>query len=143
MPYTKFSVSMPEDLTAEIDARGDERSGVLHRMLGRYLQALTEARRTLREKLSDNEMGLILDMMNGVANFDAWSPSYLHHEIADGIGLEKMDKKWHIEDGAALVKKLAALSYIENVTVVDMCERWWQRVANGESRIKPAEAWRS
>lgn len=130
-PYAKLSISLPAAMVAELDARDDERSGIIARIIGRYVQALSETRRTLRQALGAAEIGLIMDVLNGTASVEAWSPSYLPQEISDSLA-DGMAEKWTV-DGQALVTKLAAMTYVEKLALVDAAERFWHQVGAGEN----------
>ena len=130
MPYEKFNISMPEEITNEIASRGDNRSGVITLSLERYFAILETSRRALAEKFDKRECGLILDVMNGIIHVDTISISLVYAEIEDSLS-DGLDKKWKV-DSKELVKKLRALNYAENAALVDAVERWWNRVGNGE-----------
>ena len=138
MPVSKFSVSLSPDATKQIESRPGDRSSVITQCLERYYNALAYSRRKLSDLLSVGEISAVLDALNGVAMLDAWSPAYIQQELADGIELNGLDAKWKIE-GKALVKKLAALDYIDKCALADAAERWWGRVGDGENP-KPDEA---
>jgi hypothetical protein len=130
MPHDKFNISMPQGITNEIANRGENRSQTITRSLERYFAILESSRRALAEKFNKRECGLILDAMNGIIHADTISISLVYAEIEDSLG-DGLDKKWGV-DGKALVKKLRALNYTENATLVDAVERWWNRVGSGE-----------
>ena len=138
MPVTKLSISLPPDLVAALDERGDERSGTLARHVARYLAILDGSRRRLAGLLSDSEIGLILDVLNGTRFADTISITMVHAEVEDSLE-DGYAEKWEC-DGPALVTKLRALSYADSAALVDAVERWWNRVAAGESKLKPGEA---
>jgi hypothetical protein len=143
MPADKFPISLQPELTAEIELRnaGENRSGTISKMLSRYLYVLAVARRRLREQFSEGEISLILDALNGTGFFDEHALIFIDAEISDAISLNHLDQKWKV-DGPALVRKLAALSYTDKLTLVDAAERWWNRVGKGEQNLAPMEALR-
>lgn len=130
-PYSKLSISLPAAMVAELDARDDERSGIISRIIGRYVQALAETRRGLRLALSASEVGMIMDVLNGTASFEAWSPSYLPQEISDSLA-DGTAEKWGV-DGPALVSRLAAMTYVEKLALVDAAERFWHAVSSDQN----------
>ena len=130
MPYEKFNISMPEEISTKIASRGDNRSGVITLSLERYFAILETSRRALAEKFDKQECALILDALNGIMFADTISLQLVYANIEDSLA-DGLDKKWKV-DSKELVKKLRALTYAENVTLVDAAERWWSRVENGE-----------
>ena len=140
MPVTKLSISLPPDLVAELDARGDERSSTLSRTIERYLALLAASRRRLAELLTDQEVGLICDILNGTLFAEPFSVQMLDREVADSL-IDGYAEKWAV-DGPALVEKLRGLTYIDQMAMVDAVERWWERVGRGESKLSPSEALR-
>lgn len=135
MPLEKVSITLRDSALTEVDKRGERgeanRSGVISRDLERYYAALACARQSLRDKLNEAEMSAILDNLNGVWMAEPVSIRLIYANVADGIELEGLDKKWKI-DGAAMVEKLKALSFAESCALADAAERWWNRVAQGE-----------
>lgn len=132
MPVQKLSVSlMPETMTQinkRIDYEGD-RSPAINKQLDRYFSLLDRARRELRAILTDKEMGLILDALNGTGFFDTFSLYFVGMEIADAVG--DLAEKWEV-DGSVLVAKMDALTDAQKVALVDAVGVWWNRVAKGE-----------
>jgi len=138
MPVSKFSISLMPDVVASIETRGDERSTTINRCLGRYFAVLDDSRRKLAELLSDAEMGLILDVFNGTLFAEPFGIQLVDREVSDSL-VDGYAEKWKC-DGPALVKKLRGLDYVDQVALVDVVERWWNRVAAGEPKLKPSEA---
>lgn len=72
MPIPKVSITLRDQVLAEVDSRGERgeanRSAVISRDLDRYYAALGYARQSLRDNLSTAEMSAILDNLNGVPN---------------------------------------------------------------------------
>ncbi len=130
MPVSKFSISLFSDAVAEIEKREGDRSSIVNTSLERYFAILSRARRRLADLLSDQEMGLILDVLNGTLFSDTISLQLVYGEIEDSLP-DGYAEKWEV-DGPALVEKLRTLTYPENVALVDAVERWWSRVAAGE-----------
>jgi len=140
MTVEKYSISLHPDVAAAVALRGGEggRSMAINRALDRYFEILRVEQRRLTEWLSESEMGLILDVLNGSLFSEPFSIQLVDHEIADALQ-EGYAEKWEI-DGPQLVQKLIALTYAQKVALVDAVERWWNRAAAGESRLKPGEA---
>ncbi|MCB0132562.1 MAG: hypothetical protein KDD78_16990, partial [Caldilineaceae bacterium] len=88
------------------------------------LYSLFEARREMRPHFSDQECGLILDATNGTMFSEPFSISLIHAGIEDAIRYEKLGDKWGV-DGPALVEKLAGLTYIQKLALVDAINVWW------------------
>ncbi len=135
MPLDKISITLRDLVLAEIDSRGERgeanRSGVITRDLDRYYESLRRARISLRDIFSEAELSAILDNLNGVWHAEPFSISLIYANVADGIELEGLDKKWKV-DGKALIEKLRDLSFTESCALADAAERWWNRVAAGE-----------
>jgi hypothetical protein len=137
MPLQKTSVTLDPRILTEIDRRTEKfsgegnRSAVISRHLDRYFSMLARARRELRELLSDSETMLIVDVLNGVGFWDTFGVYLVAHEVADGIGLDRLDEKWQV-DGKALIAKLSNLTDAQHLALVDSVTMWWDRVAKGE-----------
>lgn len=131
MPTVKLSITLQDSLMPELDARGETRSEILSRDLLRYYEALRDARRRLRDQLSDGEVGLILDALNGCWLQDAHTVGLIWAEAEDAIRLNRADQKWSV-DGPDLVRKLRAMSYAELCALTDAAERWWHRVSDDQ-----------
>ncbi len=140
MPMQKFNISMPDHVFEQVTARGEQRSTVIGRDLDRYYEALKDTRRQLVKKFSDEEIGLILDNLNGTLMGETFGVRLIYANVEDAITYESIDAKWGV-DGDALVEKLKALTFAENATLADAAERWWNRVAAGEE-VTPADALR-
>ena len=132
----KIPLSITARLVSEIDGRGDNRSGTIGKCLDRYLAILERSRMTMADLLSDGEIGLILDVLNGT---DTISPAMVWAEVEDALP-DGYAGKWNV-DGPALVGKLKAMSYGECIALVDAVEVWWNRISHGE-QIEPREALR-
>lgn len=133
MPVSKFSISLMPDTHIEIEKRLDvetNRSGTINKSLERYFAILADARRHLRGLLSDPEMAMILDVLNGTGFFDPIALQLVYGEIEDSL-IDGYAEKWEV-DGPALVEKLRGLTYPENAALVDAVERWWTLIAKGE-----------
>ena len=124
MPVIKQTVSLPEEIVAAMGSRGDRLSTEITRNLNRYLYSLFEARREMRSQFGDQECGLILSATNGTMFSEPFSISLIHAGVEDAIRYEKLDDKWGV-DGPALVGKLAALTYIQKLALVDAVNVWW------------------
>jgi hypothetical protein len=138
MPAPKTSITLSRIAQREIDARTEKhagadgnRSATISRHLERYFSTLARARRELRQMFSDGEAMLIVDVLNGVAFWDTFGIYMVAHEVADGIALDGLDKKWGI-DKQELMTKLARLNDAQALALVDSVTMWWDRVAQGE-----------
>jgi hypothetical protein len=138
MKTQRLSITMPSHTLAQVEARqarpGEERStdrsAVIAKSLDRYFYALSAARRGLRERFSAGEQGLLIDVLNGTLFASPCAIGFLEHEVAAGI-VDGLAERWHV-DGAALMKKLKALSYVEKLALIDAAERWLHRAGRGE-----------
>lgn len=136
MPSKKLSISLYPRAEAFAKARGDVKagdnvSGAVNKALERYEAILERGRSHLLEILSENEMALIMDVLNGVMFSDTISIHMVYAEVEDGISMDGLDQKWNI-DGKALSEKIKNLEYAEKVALVDAAERWWNFVTSGE-----------
>lgn len=107
---------------------GDISSGRVNQVLDRYAEIL---RRERIEKLfTDAQWNALRDMLNGTLSEPAelirgslamsWEDS-----IEDGIA-----EKWDV-DPQSMQQKLAALTYVQEVAIVEAVERWWRDQRDG------------
>lgn len=111
-------------------ALGDINSGRVNQALDRFAEILRRER--IEKQFSDAEWNALRDMLNGTLSEPAelirgslamgWEDS-----IEDGIA-----EKWDV-DPAAMQAKLAALSYVQEVAVVEAVERWWRGQGNASA----------
>lgn len=130
MPVKKFSISLPPNTVESIEQRGAERSTTIDKNLNRYFYLLDQARRHLVEILSDNEMAMVLDVLNGTGFFEPFSIQIVPADIEDSL-VDGYAEKWDV-DGPALVEKIQSLDLWHLAALVDSVERWWNRVEAGE-----------
>lgn len=138
MPLKKTSVTIYEHVLKEVESRGPERSSVINRDLDRYYESLKAARIQLRQVLSDGEIGLLLDNLNGTLMSETYGVRLIYANVEDAITYENIDTKWSV-DGAVLVEKLRRMDFIQLCAIADAAERWWNRIAKGE-QLEPKEA---
>lgn len=118
--------------TRNIGMRGN-RSGTLAAMLERYARVCERC----QPELSEPEMNLCRDVLNGTWLVD--SPcSWALASIEDAISMDGYDQKWGV-DGAALLRRLRGLDEAGWTALVDSVERWWQSGRN-ESALPAAQA---
>jgi hypothetical protein len=109
-------------------------SGVINSIADRYGEVV---RRSM-PSLSQNEWMLIFDSLNGVILSDsAQSVAGLWGGIEDSIRLDGLDEKWQV-NGPALVDRLRALSYPEQVAIADTAERFWAQFGNKDVQFTEA-----
>lgn len=107
---------------------GDINSGRVNQVLDRYAEIL---RRERIEKLfTDAQWNALRDLLNGTLSEPAelirgslamsWEDS-----IEDGIA-----EKWDV-DPQSMQQKLAALTYVQEVAIVEAVERWWRDQRDG------------
>jgi len=105
--------------------------GFSHRLAqiaDRYLQLL---RRTPRADLTEAEVNAIRDALNGTILEPAEDiRGALWVDIEDAC-VDGLAEKWEI-DGPALVARLKALDYAQEVRLVEEVERFWNRHARAE-----------
>lgn len=126
----QISVRMPDEMAADLDTRG-ERADTIRESLERYFYLLAKGRASLREKLTENEMALIIDNENGTINSAPHIP-VVWYNVEDGINLNGLDEKWNI-DGPALLDKLKNLQIHECFALVDAAERYWEANTKGDA----------
>lgn len=137
MPAPKTSITLSRIALREIDQRTENtgidgsRSATISRHLERYFSMLDRARRELRQTLTDNEAMLIVDVLNGVGFWDTFGIYMVAHEVADGISMDGLDKKWSV-DKQEILTKLARLNDAQHLALVDSVTQWWNKVAQGE-----------
>lgn len=94
-----------------------------------WLTALpTLQARTLHEmrgRFTEDELHLILDVMNGVILSPQIAGQHVRANVADGIALDRLDKKWEI-DGKIMVQKIAELSHFEAACLEVWATGFWQ-----------------
>lgn len=100
---------------------GRNRSHRINQIADRYAEML---RRTSLPDMSEAEWSLLRDALNGVVHEPAAMIAHLAHGVADAIRLDGLDRKWGV-DGAALVAKLEALDYAQEVRLLEDIEAWW------------------
>ena len=138
MPNSRYSISLPPEIVAQVDARADVaaapnreaasgRSGQIAGDLARYYEALARSRKNLRSQFSAGELSAILDICNGTV-YEPHSIPWLYASMQDALE-DGIAAKWEI-DGPALVAKLRALSYIDAAALIDAAERAWRNLSD-------------
>ncbi|WP_220816075.1 hypothetical protein [Pseudomonas paralcaligenes] len=128
----KAGIHIGPQLEAAIGATGDETGITTSKRVNVIGDRYTEILRRERvEKLfSEAEWNALRDMLKGTISEPAevirgslqmgWEDS-----LEDGI-----HEKWDV-DPKAMQTKLAALTYVQEVAVVEAVERWWREAAHG------------
>ena len=132
-------ITIDEPLLARIDERWDNRSEAIRTDLGRYYRLLAEARATLREILTPDELAAIVDVQNGHWYQGRLDGSEIWANVEDGCRLEGLADKWSI-DGPALVTKLRGLDLLAVHALADATQRFWHAVGAGDERRDPRRA---
>lgn len=91
----------------------------------------------LRGKFSRKELMLMIDVMNGHAYNPMYAGSELGMNVADGMALDSLDKKWGISDPNALCKRISDLSRVERACL----ELWGRAFWAQESHDDNAESY--
>jgi len=125
------SIYLHDSIAAELCARGNNRSAVINRDLGRlYVLYRRALRQAPLSSLSIDEICLVVDVLNGSIH-DANTAHMLWAGVEDGIRLDGLAEKWDV-DGPALVEKLRALNDIQSMALIDVAERFWEKCSEGD-----------
>ena len=126
------SISLPKPTEARIKNRAADDttfSGQINDDLALCWAMLDRGLATARQKLTRPEAKLLLDVQNGTfwdgTQVSIWLHGGLHHQVSDGIDLDGLDKKWEL-DGPAMLAKLAVLSDMETIALLDWCRWMWR-----------------
>lgn len=108
---------------------GEISSGRVNQALDRYAEILRRER--VEHVFGEAEWNALRDMLNGAISEPAamvrgslamgWEDS-----LEDGLA-----EKWDVDPGA-LQQKLVALTYVQEVAVIEAVERWWR--SQGDAR---------
>lgn len=83
-----------------------------------------------------------LDMLTMIGDAD-YSTPWWPMEVADAISLNHLDAKWSV-DGAALIKKIGALTTAQLIAVADAAERFWREPARPtDDLLRETGLWRA
>lgn len=132
MPAKQISVTIQEDILAQLDERGDNRSYIIRRDLERLYTLYRIALRQIR--LSLEEAMLIVDALNGTLS-TADQARLLWAGIEDAIAYDKLDEKWNV-NGKELVEKLKNLNELQAMAIIDAAERFWAQDKYREKDMK-------
>jgi len=126
------SISLPKQTEEKIKTRAGERqtfSGQIHDDLSLCWALLDRGRMAIRDIFTHPEIMLLLDVQNSTfwdaTQLPMWIRGGLTHQVSDGIALDGLDKKW-ATNGPALLAKIAALSDLETVALLDFCRDMWR-----------------
>lgn len=115
------------DRACALNGGGRNRSHRISQIADRYGEIM---RRADLPALSGAEMAAIRDACNGTLHEPA---SLIPGALAQGVGYlaasEGLAEKWGI-DGEALVAKLVALTYPQEVRLIEDVERFWAEQTN-------------
>lgn len=100
-------------------------SGEINKFVDRYAETVRR-HRGVEKQFSESEMNAMRDVANGwwaepAATIDGGLALNLEDSMPDGIG-----EKWGI-DAPALVAKLRALPYADQLALVAGIEAWWKK----------------
>lgn len=99
---------------------GRGRSHRINQLADRYAEIL---RRNPPPELSEGEWSLIRDSLNGTLHEPAAMIRGVWQDVEDGL-FDGLAAKWGV-DGPALVARLRALDYAQEVALVERIEAWW------------------
>jgi hypothetical protein len=126
MPNITFYA--PQFLHEQLQQRGLGRGeNTIRRDLERYYTLIDIATQRVQQMLSQNELDLLRDALNGT-EVQPELVRYLPQALVDAVGDARHDglcEKWGV-DAHALAEKLSKLSLLEAVALVDSIERFWE-----------------
>ena len=93
----------------------------LDQIADRYMEIL---RRTRLPEFTEAELQLLRDATSGSFYEPAFQIAHLDHGIADAIEFDELDRKWEV-DGEVLLAKLRALTFVQEVALLEQIEAWW------------------
>lgn len=129
MKFRRITITLPPETYRKIERRVDEgqRSAYIAQALDRYFGLMHYSRDSLKNMFTDNELGLIVDALNGVYMGDESSLRLVWAAVQDAVKIDKLDEKWGV-DGPTVVRKLEDLKdseYASVVALIDAIESWW------------------
>lgn len=130
----KTGIYIPDSLVAELAARGDNRSQIISRDLGRLYTLYRRALATV--PLTVEEACLLVDALNGALS-GTDTAHLLWVEVEDACHLDHLDEKWQV-DGPALVQKLRQLTDTQALALIDAAERFWNAPDVGQRNVREA-----
>lgn len=126
-PSKRLNFWAPEEIVEKIKARG-ELSDQLREGMTRYYALLDYERVQIRDRFTQGELGLILDLCNGTAWTGGMIPLGVQANCEDAE--EFYYERWECER-KPLIDKLSALTPAQEYALVDAIERWWLAVGHG------------
>lgn len=117
----KTSLSIYPNTMERVKERGPV-STVIERDINRLYDLYSRALRQV--DLTSAEAHLICDLLASTHK-DVNLAVSLHWDVEDGNNLDHLDEKWGV-DGPAFVQKIAGLSEIQKLALVDAAERVWE-----------------
>lgn len=118
----KKAIWIPKDLKDEIEARGDNRSGIISRDLKRLYHMYHGS---LPCGINEPEAGLICEVMKRTIDVSGHLDNLLWAEVDDQCNYYGLDKKWGV-DKDSLVKRLRHMDDIQRMALIDAAERFWK-----------------
>lgn len=94
----------------------------------------------LRGRFTRGELMLMIDVFNATALTPMLAGQQLDIQVADGIALDELDKKWEI-DGGALNNKIADLTIFEAACLEIWANGFWYGKAQVDADSQDIEAW--
>lgn len=101
-------------------------NGGLEYVLDSFPQLYRQTLHSLKGKFSRGELMLLIDSGNGTMLMPSLAGQHLALGVSDSIALDRLDEKWEI-DGAALNKKVSALTIFEAVCLELWVQAFWER----------------
>lgn len=135
----KGQITLTSPVVEALQARDDHKlqgpgkpgkfnANALQKDLSRFYGLMERTLRTI--DLTEQEACLIADALNGTWAFE-WggidnvsAQSAMRIELRDAIGLNKLDKKWDVEEGP-FASKVAEWTEAQCLAVLDAVERFW------------------
>jgi len=94
----------------------------------------------LKGRFTRGELMLIIDVFNSTALTSILAGQQIDIQVADGIALDELDKKWEI-DGNALNRKIAELGMFEAACLEIWANGFWYGKTQVDADNSDVEAW--
>jgi hypothetical protein len=110
-------------------------NGGLEYVIDSFPQLYRLTLHSLKGRFSRGELMLILDVNNGLWLTAQHAGQHLSAQVADGISLDELDKKWEI-DGSDLNAKVGALTIFESACMEIWTKAFWEAASRENQDIE-------